>query len=136
MIQTFDCNEELQNKIEKYSALKSISKSEAIRQLIQNGLDEKISEDRIINLMQIEFKKIEDRDKLSTERKIKIAIKSQRYIITIFHMIKTILVMFTSPKNFRQETHEQAVNEVNNLSKAKKDQAINDPVDSIKSREE
>jgi hypothetical protein len=85
-------SDEQLEQINIYAANKRVSRNEAIRQIISNGFDKAMQEENVIEYLKIEFKKIEERDNKNRDRFIKILIKNQKYILSIFHMLKTYLI--------------------------------------------
>jgi hypothetical protein len=110
-------SDEQLEQINIYSANKRVSRNEAIRQIISNGFDKSIQEEKILDYMKIEFKKMEERDNKTRDRLVKILIKNQKYILAIFHTFKTyLLYWFVNTKGVVKSENKELDIEANKFS--------------------
>lgn len=88
---TVRLDDELDEQISKYAAYKKIKVSDAIRELLREGVDPKSNENELIKEiknLQGELKNTQTKLNSHAERIVKISIKSQKYILAIWHLVQ------------------------------------------------
>jgi len=126
---------ELMEQLLKYSIAKNISKTEAVRRFIKQGIDNKIPENKLKEELKSIKQELSSEIKKQTERMVSLQVKNLMYTLINFHMFKTDIFIKAIKHDYSDvKTPEDANNFVDVFVNKAKKSAVEDKVDGLHSK--
>jgi metal-responsive CopG/Arc/MetJ family transcriptional regulator len=105
---------DLDEQIKKYAALKKVNKSQAVRELIESGIDVTANESEIlkeIKSLRADIRDSHDFNKKGFDRLASLSVKNGKKVFSLFHLVLIQIFFRTKDKGMSDEESLKSRNE-------------------------